>query len=345
MIPIAVAVAVVALVAFPASAQEIRAQEEITVERVIIDAHITESDGDPILGLTPADLQVLVDGLPAEIESVDWLPSAVAYSEGLTPEQAEGTEYKVAPKGRLIVFFFQTDFQRARVKGQMRMSTVALEFLDRLEREDRVAVISFDSHLRLWQDFTNDHEKIRRAVRDSIQITEPPEPELVPNPALFTRIDRKAARDAATSERGLVLVGNALNPIPGWKSLVLFGWGLGVYSNRKVVMIPDYARARNALEAARTSVFALDISDADYHSLEVGLSKAAKDTGGFYQKTHIFPRFAMEKLMKTISGRYEIVVKKPAGLDRGTHAVSVTLVEGRPGAKGGTILARKTFKD
>lgn len=337
---LSIAVAVLLATASSSFAQEIRAQEEITVERVLIDAHITEDDGDPILGLKPADLKVLIDGLPAEIESVDWMPSAAHYAEGLTPGEARGTQYSVAPKGRLIVFFFQTDFQRVRVKGQMRMSTIAIQFLDRLEREDRVAIVSFDSHLRLWQDFTNDREKIERAVRDAIQITEPPEPELVANPALFTRIDRKAARDAASSERALTLVGNALNPIPGWKSLVLFGWGLGVYSNKKVVMIPDYSRARNALEAARTSVFSLDISDADYHSLEVGLSKAAKDTGGFYQKTHIFPRFAMEKLMKTISGRYEVVVKKPKGLEPGVHAVELSLA-----GKRGTVLARKTFRD
>lgn len=338
---IAVAVAVLALAAAPSVAQEIRAQEQITVERVVVDAHIIRESGDPVEGITAADLTVTIDGIPAEIESVEWIDSTQPYSEGLTPEEASGTSYTVAPKGRLIVFFFQTDFQRERVKGQMKITGFADRFLDDLQPEDRVAVVSFDSHLRLWQDFTNDLEKVRRAIYQSIEIREPPPPELVPNPALFTRINRDEAKAAATSERALLLVGNALNPIPGWKSLVLFGWGLGVYTGRgRVSMIPDYTRARLALEAARVSVFSLDISEADWHSLETGLRKAAKDTGGFYEKTHIFPHFAMEKLKKTMSGRYEITVKRPKEIEPGTHLVVVTLV-----GKKGTVLARKTFRD
>jgi VWFA-related protein len=323
-----------------ANAQEIRTEEKITVERIVIDARIIESSGDPILGLTPSDLRVLVDGLPAEIETVEWIASDEAWAEGLTPQQVEGTHYSVAPEGRLIVLFFQTDFQRQRVKGQMKMSLYAIDFLETLDPRDRVAVVSFDSHLKLRQDFTNDREKLRHAIRESIRIDSPPSPSLSPNPSLFARIDPIEARKAATSEKALYLVGNALNPVPGSKSLVLFGWGLGDYFAKHVTMIRDYALAKAALEASRTSVFSLDISDADYHSLEIGLNRAAKDTGGFYEKTHIFPGFAMDKLRRTISGRYEIVVKRPEGLEPGLHSVNVRLVGRR-----GEVLARKTFSD
>ena len=108
-----------------------------------------------------------------------------------------------------------------------------------------------------------------------------------------------------------LLVGNALLPIPGPKTMVLFGWGLGVYTPVGVVMTRDYMPAKRALEASRTSVFSMDISDADYHSLEVGLGKVSADTGGFYAKTHIFPTIGMRKLERAISGHYVLVVKRP----------------------------------
>src|SRR5437867_4062999 len=59
---------------FAATASAQQYQEKITVERILIDARITDSRGNPILGLTPADFHVRIDGKPAKVESVDWIP-------------------------------------------------------------------------------------------------------------------------------------------------------------------------------------------------------------------------------------------------------------------------------
>jgi hypothetical protein len=69
-------------------------------------------------------------------------------------------------------------------------------------------------------------------------------------------------------------------------------------------MPPAYFDALRALEAARASVFVLDVSDADYHTLEVGLERVAADTGGTYAKTHLFPDGAAQRLAATIAGYY-----------------------------------------
>jgi VWFA-related protein len=326
--------------AMRSGAQDIRAHGEITVARVVVDARVIDSKGNPVEGLRPLDFRARIDSVPAEIESVEWIDSTAAYAEGLTPEEAQESGSAMPPQGRLIVIFFQTDFQRARAIGQMRMITHAIEFLDTLNPYDRVAVLSFDSHLKLRQDFTNDREKLAKAIRNSILTDEPPPPEVVASPALASRLDLKEAKKAVSSEKGLFLIGNALLPIPGPKTLILFGWGLGVYGATGVSMIRDYALARNALDASRTSVFSLDISDADFHSLEVGLSKVAADTGGFYEKTHLFPRFAMEKLERVIAGHYEVVLKRPESLGLGRHTINLTLQ-----GKKGTVLARTTFQD
>jgi hypothetical protein len=69
-----------------------------------------------------------------------------------------------------------------------------------------------------------------------------------------------------------------------------------------------------ALSDARTSVFSLDLTHADSHSLEAGLRKVADDTGGFYVRTHIFPEIAMAKLTRVISSYYELSILPPPDL-------------------------------
>ncbi|MFV2074253.1 MAG: hypothetical protein ACC742_16630 [Thermoanaerobaculales bacterium] len=120
------------------------------------------------------------------------------------------------------------------------------------------------------------------------------------------------ARNVASMADALELIGDALKTIPGTKSLVFFGYALGRMSAGPRVTIDDgYRRAMEALSAARTSVFSLDITDADYHSLALGLRTIAEDTGGFYVKTHLFPDTAMTKLVRVISSYYELEIIPP----------------------------------
>jgi VWFA-related protein len=327
------------LLVFAAAA---RAQEpvtfQLTVERLIVDAHVTDDAGNPILELGPNDFVVTIDGKPVKVESADWVRQEEAALYGVEEKPRRELSGR---RGRLLVFFFQTDFQRAstRVSGQVRMIEYAQRFLEGLGPDDRVAVVSHDTHLKLIQDFTSDRERLRHAIRESIRIKQRRGAEIVPSPSLAARLDPEEARKAARPEKALFLIGNALLPIDGPKTLVLFGWGLGHLTSFGVVDDKSYFIARRALEESRTSVFSLDISDADWHSLEVGLEKVSKQTGGFYAKTHLFPQFAMDKLRRTISGHYEIVVNT-AGVPPGFHKVEVTLAGRR-----GNVYARTTFSN
>jgi hypothetical protein len=95
-------------------------------------------------------------------------------------------------------------------------------------------------------------------------------------------------------------------------------------------MTPDYAPARHALQKARCSVFALDVTNADYHSLEVGLIQVAEDTGGFYAKTHIFPDAAMKRMARALSGYYVLSFERPEGKS-GLRRLDVDVVKGKKG--------------
>jgi VWFA-related protein len=325
------------LSALPAVAQ---LQEQITVERILIDARVTDGRGDPVLGLTPADFKVRIDGKPAQVESAEWIPENTAMREiaAIDSEQPRA----IAPAGRLLVFLFQTDFARnnLRVSGQMKILLKSDEYTEWLEPGDRVAVMSYDSHLKFRLDFSDDKQKIRDAMEQALFVDEPPAPALVPNPSMASRLDRDAMKRADTFEDALVQIANALRPIPGPKSLVLFGWGMGRFGRDGVKMEWNYGISRHALESARVSVFSIDITQADYHSLEVGLGKVAEDTGGFYIKSYHFPRQAVERLQRTLAGHYELEVRKPQTKKRGVHTIEVDTTRKRA-----TVLARGSYVD
>lgn len=306
------------LLAGSASAQEIpRTDEVIVVERLIIDAHITRADGEPIPNLQAEDLEVKIDGSPAEVAAVDWFPEEGTFVDPETG--ARVTRMDDSSRGRLLVFFFQTDFQRARVKGQMRMVDHAQEFLATLTADDKVAVVQFDSKFKVLEDFTNDHARLREAIERSLQIDDYFWRYDGRWPTIARYITVEKGEQAASPERALRILGEALQRMDGIKSIVMFGWGLGEYGGGGTMLYREFAPTQLALETARASIFSLDVSDADWHTLELGLRKMSEETGGFYEKTHLFPTLAMDRLRRTLSGRYEIVLFKPEGLKDGPH--------------------------
>jgi hypothetical protein len=225
-------------------------QERIVVERILVDARVVTGVGEPITGLTPADFNVRIDGKRAVVESVDWIPETAAAREladiDRAPVEVNRTLDIPPPRGRLLVYFFQTDIAResSRVAGQLQMGQQFDGLLSMLEPEDRVAVLSYDSHLKLRSDFTDDKHRLRAAMEDSILMNEPNTPPLVPSPSIAKRLDKQEMLKAGKPETALILVGNALRPIPGPKSLIFIGWGLGRFGKGGVRMEMNYPFAR-----------------------------------------------------------------------------------------------------
>ena len=324
--------------------------EEARVDRVVIDAHVTYDDGEPIRDLVATDFIVRVDGRRVPLESVEWVPATASEAAaslkpgditwGDTPPMTEPV--LAYPPGRLIVLFYQTDYEPIRINGFLRMAQYTGRFLQTLLPTDRVAVVSFDSHLKLRQDFTDDPQKIREAMIDCLRTANPDRVEPGPFPSLARNFDYRSAAKAVTPERGLDLVARALEPIPGGKSMLYFGWGLGTIGG-VTGPIPkerkEYLRALQSLSAARVNIFTLDITDGDYHTLEHRLEAVAEATGGTYQKTHLFPAAALDRVTRAISGRYVLVFVKP-NLPRGAHGVEVTLA-----SRKGRVSARSFYED
>jgi len=326
-----VPVLILALCEFPLSAQEPSdVREEVEVGRVLVDVRVIDSrTARPITGLGRDDFEVEVDGRPVRIDSVDWMVGATPSLEGLPRDEIARIEREQGPgyPARLIVLFFQRHTIPSRIVGLMNMLKRADEFVAGLNPDDQVAILTFDSHLKLYADFTTDHARLREMIRRRIvPFRPPPPPEPGPFPSLAVHFDTEAARRAAYPEEALLVIANALAPLRGSKTMLYIGWGMGVMSGGVVQMRPEYGPARRALLDARVTVFPLDVTRADYHSLEGPLIQVAQDTGGYYMKTWYSSYFAMDSIASIITGRYELVFEKP-DLPPGQHVIRVHLTD------------------
>jgi VWFA-related protein len=346
LLRLAVAAALGAASASAARAQVPQVVARVEVSRVVVDVHVLADNGRPITGLTAGDLRVSVDGRPVTIESVRWTTGSVATGDAASPLPA--SDLAVGPPGhqpgRLVLLLFQKDLERSRMEGLMIMLRQAEVLVAGFGPGDRVAVASFEHHLELWTDFTTDRAAVRAILTRSILFAGRAGELATGDPPLLARsFDREAGRRAASMEQALAVVGDALDRLPGPKSVVLVGHGFGRLlgggglAAARVGYDPEYQEARRLLSRARATVYCLDVTRADSHTLEAGLISLAEDTGGFFMRTNWFPAQAVSRLGEALGGHYELSVVKP-DLPRGEHVIRVALI-----GRKGVVFARRTY--
>ncbi len=307
---------------------------EIDVALSTMVIRVVDSWGQPILGLKPEDLRVRVGKQEVPVVALDWISDNAILDP---PSEDDPTELRLEPvpvPGRLVVIFVQADLNPTRISGQLRLRRYTRELLGTLHAHDRVAVVSFDSHLKLWQDFEQDMDATHEAIDQAMFYSREPDVAVSEPFSLARHFDFAAAREAASPERALELMARALEPLPGEKTVIFLGWGIGRFGSTGVRMTPDYRPAVSALADAHASVFVLDVTSADYHSLEVGLEGVAEATGGVYFKTFRLPGLATRILARTISGYYVLTLDRGALEDKDGQ-VRVDLRR-----RNGTVLAR-----
>ncbi|MFQ5348897.1 MAG: VWA domain-containing protein [Thermoanaerobaculia bacterium] len=319
-----------------APAETPRFGERIDVRLVPLVVRVVDKRGRPVMELGPENFTVRVAGRKRPVRFVDWVDSGAALPATLrdleTPAKLWARPEELP--GKLVVLFYQSDLQRARLKGQLLLRPQVREFLEMLDPNDLSAVVSFDSHLRLIQDFSSDPRLLAAATDRAYLRGGGPPVRSFTFPSLAEHLDSGAARRTASPEQALALLGDALAKLPGEKILVYIGWGLP--RSGGVGWSADYGKAISSLARARVAVFVLDVTEADFHSLEFGLKQVAWDTGGTYFRTYPLSGMAVKKLASTISGYY-VLYLPIEDLPPGSHPVSIRL----RGANG-SVLKRTT---
>jgi VWFA-related protein len=339
-----VAFASLTLCPAPAAAQR-PFVERVEVSRVLIDARVLDDRGHAIPDLGPADFTVDIDGDPVRVESIEWIEGREPDAEDVvTDADDEGARGRAAGRqseGRLIVLLVQKDLEPKRVTGLMVMLKLIEPLLEQIRPADRVALLSFDSRLRMWTDFTNDVEHVRSLLQKHLLMRLPPPVIASEGPSLFTRLDLDSRKRTGDFETSLQMIGEALEPLPGAKSVVLLGYGFGRFDRTTwgATMMPAYDDARMALQQARASVFSLNVTQANFNSLQAGLQNVSAATGGFYASTYEFPVLAMERVVHALQGYYVLFVDKPR-TKPGEHRIDVQLVDRK-----GSVFARSSYID
>jgi VWFA-related protein len=321
-----------------------RHTESVTVSRVLIDARVVDARGEPIRNLSAAHFKVRIDGKPARVESALWVGDGGQGAAAPLPAVPAGQDFAGLSQAdtstaRLIVLVFQKDLDSSRIIGFMRMLINMRPFLDSLGPDDRVAVLSFDSRLRIWLDFTASMDEVRDVLERGLLFKDPPRVERASPPSLVSTLDLARAGRASSMEQALAVLGRALEGLPGSKSVVLVGHGFGRRVGSTIQFEDSYDAARRALQSARASVFCLDVTDAAWHTLDAGLQMTAEDTGGFFLRTHEFSKQAMSRLAGALSGYYVLFVEITTPVARETHNIAVQL----DGVHNGRVLAKRSY--
>jgi VWFA-related protein len=302
----------------PPPDEPVRFEDRAEVGRVLVEARVIGPGGRPLLGLKAEDFVLSVDGREVPLESVHWIGAGVPEVPAGASDEAPPT-----PAGRLVVLLFQVDLHPTRTPGLMRLVQEAQRLVRTFEPRDRVAVLSFDSRLRLWQDFTVDKDRVATVIRRSVLFREPvgrrDEGVLAPH------LPETDAADAASMEQALSAVAQAIEPLPGSKSIVLVGATMG---RAGFGLESAYDDARRSFARSHTTVFALDVTDADAHTLDFGLQQVAADTGGFFARTHQFAGLAVSRVKGALAGHYLLAFERPEGAP-GSHEVDLRLRDGR----------------
>ena len=319
--------------------------EHVDVTRVLIDARVFDDRGRPIADLGPSDFAVKIGGRAARVESAEWIggaPSQPATGADVARADVSGADVtRAGPPGRLVVFLVQKDLEPARILGLMQVSRLVDTLLQPLTRDDRAAVLSFDSRLRVWTDFTNDFERVRSVLAEDVLLRHPGPVVASRDVSLMAGLDKDATPRIFEIEQALRHIAGRLEPLAGAKSLVMLGYGFGRYDARAnvVTLMDGYEEAAAALQRARVAVFSLNVTQAHFNSLQAGLQTVSAETGGLYASTYEFPAWAVRRVSHALAGHYVLFVEKPE-LEAGVHRLEVRLT-----ARRGTVMARNSYME
>ena len=273
---------------------------QIDVNEVLLDVLVTDRNGNVIVGLGPGDFVVTESGKPVDITGVTFYSNRRLLESPNVIKNRAGNIDQV-PEDRYFVLFFEDQKSSAGdapelLASQMDAVQRARDWVRKeLLQNDWVAVVSYDSKLKVQQDFTRDRKALVDAVNDAMKGKDregnwPSRIKAADGgaPSLFAGLPRgKELRDkTATVYDALRLLADAAGDIRGRKNLLLFTNGLPGRINTFGQAQPDpryYPDTVHALNDNNVAVYPIDLTPAGgQHTLSDSMNLLALDTGGRY---------------------------------------------------------------
>lgn len=287
--------------------------ERIDVALSTFDVRVVDGLGRPVHGLGADDLRVRLDGAPVPVVAVDWIPAPadpgydrLATASGRQIPDHLSLELVAPESSERVVFLFQAGLTPGKAIGHLRMLPRLQELVRQLPPTTRAAVATFHSHLTLHQDFTSDRERLAAVLElgHGYHHAALPSP-AGGGPSLARHLDGGAMAGVVHPAVAVEMIARALDAEPGPASIVYVGWSLEGSSD-------EWSGMLATLLATRIPLFVLDVTDADYHSLEERLRYAARETGGSYSNTRDFPGREVSRVRRLLAhGHYRVSVRRP----------------------------------
>ena len=325
--------------ALPTFAQQQPAlTEQIDVNAVLLDVIVTDSKGNQILGLSPADFVVKENGVEQALDSVDYFTN-----RRLLDAREESAPFKVerVREERYFIFFFDKPQDAGFLFDRLNNARHAVRDFIRndMKEGDQVAIAGHDVRLKIYTDFTTDKAQLERALEDSARfgkgITDGQ------TPILKTIGKNSMMKKTGTVYQALALLADATQGIRERKNVVLFSPGIADINERQMAgMLVERSRyldeAIYSLNAANMSVYGVQLmqqgQDADLSSplYHQRLSEISSSTGGKYFQFNTSFAPAIDQVEETNAGYYLLTYRsqKKRGV-RGFQKVEVS-VKGQP---------------
>ena len=236
---------------------------------VLLDVVVTDSKGHPVHGLTAQNFQLLEDGKPQFITSLEEhhpLSAAELASQPSPPPlapntftNARSTHTPGSPKTASTVFLL--DALDTPLSAQAYVRDQLLAYFNTMQPGTEVAIFQLDTQLRLLQGFTSDPAVLRTAIHDR---DKPLQTAIPAGPGYVTQALRMDVLNAAMQS-----LGSYLGSRPGRKNLIWFtahiprfayddGTALGGALRDSESFLFDYTKATDALVLGQVSVYPID---------------------------------------------------------------------------------------
>jgi len=290
------------VVTLPAVAQDrpgTAIEGQIDVTEVFLDVLVTDPSGNVIVGLTEDDFQVEEEGEPIDLTGATFYSNR-RFVDTLERAEGLGVDTDDIPVNRFFILFYHDRRQDLPefIPQLMDAARFSKRWVDEeLLVNDYVAVVSYDYKLKIYQDFTTDKKRIKKAI-DKVPTARgeienwPSRREAAPGPSLLANLPEGHSLDRKTWEfhHGLRYLAEAAGSIVGRKNLLLFSPGFGPV-NEFNTYTPDmrwYPGMMEELNDSNVAVYSIDLIPSvdgglnPNRTLPDSLSLVSSDTGGYY---------------------------------------------------------------
>lgn len=283
--------------------------EKVDVNLVLLDAIVTDSRGNQILGLDREDFVVSENGKQQEIDSVEYFTNRRLLT---SPEQKAAFKVERIRDDRYYIFFFDKP-PDAQLFDRLALARSAVtNFVEKqMKPGDLVAIVAHDVRLKVLSDFTSDKKQLKKAIVQSATFSKGVTVGDAQGPSLLRNMETDIVRNTGTVYEGLRAVGDATRKIHARKELILFSVGIveageEIRNGMTIGESRFYDPMIRSLNQANVAVFPINLLQDPNQPpfVHQTLSRIASDTNGEYFRYNTSFTPAVKRVENMTNGYY-----------------------------------------